>query len=162
MLLALLLISSPLYAAMSENAVTVQLKGPKGEVVGTAMITAQDKDKGVKIKLEISKLPAGEKAIHIHEKGVCTGPKFDSAGSHLAGSGKAHGEVPDGPHAGDMKNLNIKGNGTTSVEIINTHVTLSQLRKDAGTSLVIHEKPDDYKTQPSGNAGARIACGEIK
>lgn len=157
-MISVLLFVANAYAATNAAPVTVQLKGPANEAVGTATITAQDK--GVKIAVDIKKLAPGEHAIHIHEKGVCTGPKFDSAGGHLAGNGKAHGEVPTGPHAGDMKNITVKPDGTLKTEFTNTSVTIEGLK--AGTALVIHEKADDYKSQPAGNAGARVACGEIK
>lgn len=165
MFLATLFLATAVFAAepAKENPdkpVTVYLKGPKGERIGTAVIS--EKGSGVKIALKVAMLPPGEHGFHIHETGTCTGPKFDSAGGHYAGSKKNHGDVPDGPHAGDMKNITVKADGTAQLEIVNMDVTLAEISGKDSKALIIHEKPDDYKTQPSGNAGARIACGEIK
>jgi Cu-Zn family superoxide dismutase len=144
--------------------VTVSLKNANGEEVGTATIT--DQKKGVKVAVDLKGLPAGEKALHFHEKGECVGPQFTSAGEHFNPQAKEHGKkAKKGPHAGDLENIQIKDDGTAKVERKAKDVTLAagvnSLRKAGGTALVIHAKADDYKTQPSGNAGDRIACGAI-
>ncbi len=165
MYIAILFSSLALAAAPAAKPVTVQLKDSAGGTVGSATLTPLAK--GVKLAVNVTKLPPGEKAIHFHEKGSCVGPKFDSAGGHYAGTGKAHGfDHADGYHAGDMPNITVRADGTATVEIVNTAVSLTggsaPLLKDGGTALVIHEKADDYKSQPAGNAGARLACAEIK
>lgn len=145
--------------------VTVKMMNTKGESIGTADIT--ELAKGVKIDLDLKGLPPGEHAFHIHEKGTCTAPKFESAGGHFAPSHHGHGfDSKKGFHAGDMSNIMVAADGSVKEEIINTEVTLgkgaSSLKKTGGTAFVIHEKADDYKSQPSGAAGSRLACGEIK
>lgn len=152
-------------SVMAATPKTVDIKNAKGEAMGTATITPMVK--GVKITAEFKGLTPGEHAIHFHEKGSCMGPKFDSAGGHFAPMKGKHGfDMEGGPHAGDMANFFAAADGSAKIEIVNTSVSLEKgansLMKDGGTALVIHEKADDYKTQPSGDAGGRFACGEIK
>lgn len=160
-----IILSASVANAVPTGGVAVVLKNGKGEVVGNAMLSPLVK--GVKIILDIHGLAPGEHAIHFHEKGVCTAPKFESAGGHFAPLKNKHGfDMEGGPHPGDMANFFAAADGTAKVELVNSSVSLASgpdsLVKSGGTALVIHEKADDYKSQPAGDAGGRFACGEIK
>ena len=138
----------------------------QGNDIGGATLT--ETPSGVLISLDLRGLPTGEHAFHIHEKGVCNpADKFMSAGGHFNVHDKKHGYlVEGGPHPGDMPNLVIATDGNLRANVLNTAVTLSSregsLFGPDGTALVIHDRPDDYKSQPAGNAGDRIACAVIK
>jgi Cu-Zn family superoxide dismutase len=99
--------------------------------------------------------------------GKCEGPDFKSAGGHLNPEMKQHGkDNPSGPHAGDLLNLTVGPDGKAKASLIAVHATLdagpNSLFHEGGTAIVIHEKEDDYKTDPTGNSGGRIACGVIQ
>ncbi len=158
----LLLMSS---AACADGAATAKasLHDAAGKSVGTA--TLEETPEGIAITLDLSNLPPGTHAFHIHETGKCE-PPFTSAGGHFNPMGKQHGSMnPEGLHAGDLMNLEIPASGSLKVKVPAAVVSLKEGKTslfDAdGSALVIHAGPDDYKTDPTGNAGARIACGVV-
>ena len=143
---------------------SVSLNGPDGVLLGS--VTVSEDPSGLVMNLTGVGLPPGSHGMHLHEKGLCNGPKFESAGSHWNPTTKQHGrDNPAGAHAGDLVNLTVAANGTanTSIPVAGAKVaTGSLILADAdGTSLVIHAKADDYRTDPSGASGDRIACAVL-
>jgi Cu-Zn family superoxide dismutase len=161
---SVLLFSSALYGQAAAQKAKADLINTKGEHVGKATFT--ETSKGVRLALNVSNLPAGAHGFHIHTVGKCDPPDFKSAGGHFNPEGKKHGLLnPEGHHAGDLENLIVGADGKANVRRVISGVTLgegvSSLFHPGGTALVIHADPDDGKTDPAGNAGARIACGVI-
>ena len=166
-LLAALALSAALAipaAAQEPPAAKAEFVNMAGEKNGSAVLTQTPK--GVLIALELSGLPAGQwVAFHVHETGTCdhtTG--HESAGGHYNPSNAEHGFLAaGGPHAGDMPNQKVGADGTLAVEVVNHMVTLDG--GDApirGKALMIHGGKDDYRRQPSGDAGNRQACAVIE
>lgn len=145
--------------------VNVDLINVEGEVTGKATLT--EVRKGVNIDIEAWDLTKGAHGFHFHEKGLCEPPTFESAGSHFNPTNAEHGfDNPEGPHAGDLPNLEVGEDGQVHETVLAEMVTLKRgeknsLLREGGTSLVIHADPDDYISQPAGNSGDRIACGVV-
>jgi Cu-Zn family superoxide dismutase len=161
---ALMLTMSAWAQAGAAKVAKADLKDAKGLEVGTATFRAAPD--GVRISLRLKNLTPGEHAVHIHDAGKCDPPDFKTAAGHFNPAHKHHGkDNPEGPHAGDLLNFTVSGQGTATTALLASGVTLGTeatgLFHEGGTSLVIHASPDDYKSDPAGNAGARIACGVI-
>ena len=144
---------------------TVEMMDSDGTAIGTAELS--EEDAGVMVALEVEGLEEGMHGIHFHETGMCEAPDFESAGGHFNPDGAMHGmDNPDGPHAGDLPNIEVSDDGTVSQEFTAENVTLAigeenSLLKEGGTALVIHAGEDDQMTDPSGDSGDRIACGVV-
>lgn len=148
----------------AQQTVHVSLKDNKGGDVGHAMISPASAG-GVSIALSVKNLTPGDHALHFHQVAKCEGD-FTSAGPHFNPAGKQHGlNNPQGHHAGDMPNITVPAGGALDTTVTNPNVTLgagaTSLFANGGTALVIHAGPDDLKSDPAGNAGARVACGVI-
>ena len=146
-------------------AATADLMSAGGQKLGTASFT----ESGGKMRLvvDMAGLSPGKHGIHVHAIGMCQDPAFTSAGGHFNPTGKKHGlEASEGAHAGDLPNLVADKDGKAHYDLTTTLATLSagtlSLFDADGSALVIHEKEDDQKTDPTGNSGARVACGVIK
>jgi Cu-Zn family superoxide dismutase len=145
---------------------TATIIDSNGQSVGSAMLTQGPN--GVTIAVTVSNLPPGNHGLHIHAAGKCDPPDFQTAGGHFNPFGKKHGlKNPEGPHAGDLPNLEVGPDGKGKIESTVGGLTLGKeglatLFPPGGTAVVIHAGPDDEVSDPAGNSGARIACGVIK
>jgi Cu-Zn family superoxide dismutase len=141
------------------------LQNAEGKDVGSATLTQTPS--GVLFSVAVKGLPPGEHAFHVHEVGKCE-PPFTSAGGHFNPGKKKHGLMAaEGAHAGDMPNLHIPASGELNFEVLNTMLTLEKGKPNSvfdadGSALIIHASKDDYKTDPTGEAGGRIACGVVQ
>ena len=134
------------------------LRTAEGKEVGTAV--AEEVDGAIRVIVEARDLPEGPHGTHVHTVGKCEGPDFTSAGGHWNPTAHQHGkENPAGPHAGDMPNLSVGADGRDRTIFTLAGGTYAGLMDEDGAALVVHANADDYKTDPSGNSGGRIACG---
>ena len=150
-------------AGVAATPQTLALNGGDGAAMGN--VTLSEDPNGVTIKIDASGFPAGAHGVHLHTTGLCEGPRFSSAGGHWNPGGKQHGrDNPAGAHRGDLANFEVAAGGGGSTSFLVAGVTISgagALADADGTALVIHAKADDYKTDPSGDSGDRIACAVL-
>jgi len=146
--LALLALAVPAGAAKKDKALVIPLKTSKGEDAGTATFSETKKGK-LEIKLNLKNLPEGDHAVHIHQTPLCEAPDFKTAGGHFN---------PDNLSVGVEHTANV----TWTVDYLSMGTgNANDIIANGGTSIMVHEKGDDMKTDPTGNAGNRIACGVI-
>lgn len=140
--------------------VTVAMRDAQGLDLGTVTLT--ESGQGIAVSGTLRGLPPGEHGIHIHTTGRCE-PPFESAGGHWNPTNMQHGsQNPQGPHFGDMPNLTVGPDSTATVQATTAGGTLrgqNALLDADGAAVLVHATADDYRTDPSGNSGARIACG---
>ena len=155
------------HAVAQQPTATATIVDTEGNEVGTAELT-ETPGHGVLIRVHAEGLKPGPHGFHIHETGECEPPEFASAGGHYAARGNAHGVLHEGgKHAGDLLNLQVPESGVVTAERLATAVTLDpdadgSLLDDDGSALVIHANADDYRSQPSGDGGPKVACGVIR
>ncbi len=147
-----------------KEAVATLAPTPKSKSKAKGTITFKEVADGIEVTAEVEGLSPGDHAWHVHEKGDCSAPDAASAGGHFNPSGKKHG-APDADehHEGDFGNLTAGKDGKASKTFVMKGITLGEDDKSVvGKGFIVHEKADDMKTQPTGNAGGRIACGVIE
>lgn len=162
-LVALLLVPIPAGVPGDQLTARAELVNRQGDRIGA--VELEETAQGVLLRGSVSDLSSGVHAIHVHEIGICD-PPFASAGGHFNPAEKSHGmRSDDGKHAGDLPNLIISQDGELSFEIFAHAISLesgsSSVLDDDGSAIVIHAEGDDHESQPSGDAGARVACGVI-
>ena len=159
-LVAGLALAAASQAASGAEQASAAMMNANGESVGAVRLSATPH--GTLLHATLENLPAGAHAFHVHAVGACE-PPFTSAGGHFNPAGAKHGiESAEGMHAGDMPNIHVPDSGALEIEVLNTQLSLDDTLFDAdGASIVIHEGPDDYVSDPAGAAGPRIACGVI-
>ncbi len=143
---------------------TATLLSPTGASVGTVTISQTGAAQQVQVTLALTGLPAGKHGAHLHDLGKCDPPDFMTAGGHFNPTSQSHGDPNQSVHhSGDFGNIDIGADGTGALSITTTTLSLSadQATYAANHAFIIHQNVDDFTTQPTGNSGARIACGII-
>jgi Cu-Zn family superoxide dismutase len=157
--------SVPDGAAAIPAAAFAEIKGADGRLAARAAVGAAGHS--LRVRLEAAGLPPGTYGVHVHAVGLCDPPAFASAGPHWNPAARQHGkDNPMGMHMGDLPNLVVTADGRGGYDYAIADATLAGPGADAlldadGAAVVIHAQADDYRTDPSGNSGARIACGVL-
>jgi len=150
---------------MKNGTLTVPISKSDGTPAGTATFKEAKDGKELTVTVKLHDVPFGEHAVHIHANPVCDAPDFKGAGGHFNPDSKQHGmDNPMGHHAGDMpKNITVGEDHMGEISYKVDYLTLAAGAPNSvlGHSIMVHEKADDMKTDPTGNAGNRIACGII-
>ncbi|MCL2590377.1 MAG: superoxide dismutase family protein [Betaproteobacteria bacterium] len=135
----------------------------QGNTVQGNVIFKQEKNGSVRVIAEVSGLTPGSHGFHIHDKGDCSAPDATSAGGHFNPFQTPHGKANEGTHhAGDLPSLEANAGGNAKLNAVLNSITLTGDHTIVGRGLIVHAAPDDYVSQPTGNAGARVACAVIQ
>ena len=154
------LVAGCAHTAGSVSAAKVQLKDANGQAVGEASV--RQGTGGVRVSLRVTGFSPGTHGVHVHTVGKCEAPGFTSAGAHWNPTGRQHGkDNPAGMHKGDLPNIIAGGDGRGALDFVIDGASLTELLDADGSAIAIHATADDYKTDPSGSSGARIACGVL-
>ena len=167
LILSLLALAACSHEAMDTGAIvpggrlaTAQMVDGAGRPAGRA--TVREVAGGVRVTIDARGLPAGVHGAHLHTVGRCDRPDFTTAGAHWNPAGTKHGSMnPQGPHAGDLPNLLVGRDGRGTLGPVLAGATMDGLLDADGAAMVIHAAADDLTTDPSGNSGARVACGVL-
>jgi superoxide dismutase, Cu-Zn family len=152
--------------APETTSATAVMRDAAGTTVGSLRFQAGPT--GTRINGSVTGLSAGAHGLHLHAVGRCDAPEFTSAGPHLSSGALKHGLLnPEGPHEGDLPAIAAGANGAAIVDVITPRLTLASAGPGAlldadGAAIVVHAANDDQRTDPSGNSGARIACGVVE
>lgn len=150
--------------ARLQDGAVIEIRNANNDSHGRLTI-ALDPSGGARFTGTLEGLPPGDHGLHVHEVGRCDGPDFVTAGPHFNPTGATHGAPGSGQaHAGDLGNIVVGTDGRVAIDVVARQLTLrgegaNALFDSNGSSLIIHANPDDLKSDPAGNAGARIACG---
>jgi superoxide dismutase, Cu-Zn family len=146
--------------AMASRAIAVLHPTRGNHVTGT--VTFTEVPDGVRVQANITGLTPGKHGFHVHEFGDCSAPDGTSAGGHFNPTHETHG-APDSSHrhVGDMGNLEADRSGMAKLDYVDHDMALKGEKSVIGHAVIVHEKADDLKSQPTGNAGGRVACGVI-
>jgi len=148
---------------LTENVIaTVWLSAASGSNVRGMVNFIRENDK-VRVYASVTGLTPGKHGFHIHEKGDCSAPDASSAGGHFNPTGMPHaGPHESHRHVGDFGNLEADASGNAHYSQVFSDLTVDGASSIIGRGVIVHAQPDDLKTQPSGNAGGRVACGVIE
>ena len=162
-LAAALVVAGCASMTMSSPRATATLAPTAGNQAGGTITFTPNGDK-VRVVAHVTGLAPGSHGFHIHERGDCSAADAMSAGGHFNPADKPHGNPSTSErHAGDMPMLEADASGNAKLDVTLDAMTLhSDAAGIIGRSVIVHKDPDDYKTQPTGNSGARVACGVIR
>jgi superoxide dismutase, Cu-Zn family len=142
------------------HGIAVLYPAQDGKVAGT--IHFKKEAGGVRVSGTVTGLAAGAHGFHIHEFGDCSAADFTSAGGHFNPTGDPHGAPKDARrHEGDLGNIEAKSDGSATIDYVDSKLGFTGAQSILGRGVIVHANPDDFKTQPTGNAGGRVACGVI-